>query len=931
MSTPPNPYNRSYNFEDFQSINPNSPLPAQHLENELNNIEETLDKTVSRLAEIQNSDGSIKITGNIEQNITNTAESVATSVATQVSSDYLSANFDSNAANSASASALASAQSATQSANSAHLASLHANYAEQATLAAQGSATQAASYRNSAEDFADQANISKISAHGSAQSAAASATEVGNVYNSALSLKNWLDSESFQFLHKREDMADAGAIMLFNGGEAQNTLIGKIFQGASVNAESSVEYRPPTSGTSPGNMDIFSGPWWVEGHDSPEDPHKIVMRDMMSCLVDTWLTFGPRVGPWSGGIGNLKVRQNGINGAPQSSFHQGEEYIKGVNYSKDGFGIGIINGSDPLTPKGYVDAADLSLSGRIDGKANIVHTHAIGDIINLQSTLDGKSNNGHIHSVSDITGLQAMIDSSKLQAYDNFKIYTTNDLVLSNDKIFKFNNFVGAAGYGPITHPTYWTEQSAQPDLTPYLTSANAATTYAVTARGLPTGGTTGQVLKKTSSSNYAVSWQNDLNTTPSWGNITGSISSQTDLNSALNGKASTTHVHAISDVTNLQTTISNIQNDLNNKASSLSLNTGLATKADANNARLTGNVVIDGLLSPYVSPPAFGPFESRYFELGNGMFDDKFLLKYETFQDQRTISSNEFQARTDYFGITSVTKNISLPTSRDEKIVNANLSKDGISFLSRTLIENGIVISNPGVNEFAFNITKFGCNIKLPGSLTGWSFLPEVTGFPGIPGIQFPDSTIQRTAFISENYVPKTGGAFTGKITATVASGVPGLNIGVGGIDTASTTPGDIWIPAGSSYLNYRDAAGVWRNCLTNNLPNSIDISTATSPALRITQRGSAPVIVIEDSVTPDSSAFVVDASGNVGIGVASGFTSTTKFEVVGNAKSTTLTTGSGPTFSINSTSTHTGGSDTLDLLVTINGVDYRIGLRPA
>ena len=88
---------------------------------------------------------------------------------------------------------------------------------------------------------------------------------------------------------------------------------------------------------------------------------------------------------------------------------------------------------------------------------------------------------------------------------------------------------------------------------------------------------------------------------------------------------------------------------------------------------------------------------------------------------------------------------------------------------------------------------------------------------------------------------------------------------------------------------------------------------------------------MVVEDSTTPDTSSLVVDASGNVGIGVASGYTSTSKVEVVGNVKADTFSNGAGPAFSVNSTGAHSGGSHTLDLLVTINGVQYRIALRPA
>jgi len=98
--------------------------------------------------------------------------------------------------------------------------------------------------------------------------------------------------------------------------------------------------------------------------------------------------------------------------------------------------------------------------------------------------------------------------------------------------------------------------------------------------QGVPVGGTTGQFLKKTSDSDFDTEWSdtsasvnslNDINdvtiTTPSsgevlkwngvawvngtdsgddavWGNITGTLSNQTDLQSALDGKSDTTHNH---------------------------------------------------------------------------------------------------------------------------------------------------------------------------------------------------------------------------------------------------------------------------------------------------------------------------------------------------------------------------------------------------
>jgi hypothetical protein len=949
MSNPPDPYNRSFNFEDFQSINPNSPLPAQHLENELNNIEETLDATVSRLAEIQNADGSLKVGNALTQQATQTATTVATSVATQVATDYLDANFDANAASSASASALAASQSASQSANSAHLASLHANYAEQATLAAQGSATQSASYRNSAEDYADQANLSKIAAHGSAQSAAANAAEVGNVYNSALSLKNWVDSESFQFLHKREDMADAGAIMLFNGGEAQNTLIGKIFFGASVNADSSIEYLPPINGVYPGNFGPYSGPWWVDGHESPEDPHKIVMRDMMSCLVDTWTYFGPRASSWNGEAHNLKPFQDGINGQPNSALHFGPERIKGVNYTLDNFGVGLQKGSQPLTPKGYVDEADTLLSARIDlkanksgdtftGKVNMTpsvttaplnlgsqqsspSTTVAGDIwiganINYKSfdgttkavantnttnqfsqgqaiSVNSASNalrinqtgtgpalvvedstspdatpfiidaNGrvgiggspdataalkvddggikfgdgttlttanHNHTIAQVSGLQDAINDAKLQEYDNFKIYTTNDLVLSGNKIFKFNSFVGAAGYGPVTHPSYWTEILAQPDLSPYarldgatftgkvdFTSTDGAAGLNIGIGGTDTSATTaGDMWIATGGS--ALNYRDGLG---AWRILASrNLSNTFTVPQIVSAPAGTTS--AALRVTQLGTGHALVVEDSNNP--------------DATPFVIDSN----GRVGVGVTPDATAAIK---VDAGGVKFNDGTTL----------ITANHQHTKAQVQG---------LVVELDGK---ANLS--GASFT---------------------------------GNIYATSSIVQASRFIGMP-----------------------------------LNGRASVNIGTGGTASASNQGGDLWITSGGKNINYVDGEATTQVAAAWGTPNIFSTyqvisggSSSSTPMLRINQTGTGPALLVEDSTTPDTSSFVVNASGNVGVGVASSHSGTEKLEVVGNVKADGFVSGTGPVFRVNGFQSHTGGNDTHELLVSINGSTYRIGM---
>lgn len=60
MSAAPTPYTPSYDFEDFQAANPNTPLPGDKVDAEFAAINTAMDTTQSRLAEIQNSDGTLK-------------------------------------------------------------------------------------------------------------------------------------------------------------------------------------------------------------------------------------------------------------------------------------------------------------------------------------------------------------------------------------------------------------------------------------------------------------------------------------------------------------------------------------------------------------------------------------------------------------------------------------------------------------------------------------------------------------------------------------------------------------------------------------------------------------------------------------------------------------------------------------------------------
>jgi hypothetical protein len=121
------------------------------------------------------------------------------------------------------------------------------------------------------------------------------------------------------------------------------------------------------------------------------------------------------------------------------------------------------------------------------------------------------------------------------------------------------------------------------------------------------------------------------------------------------------------------------------------------------------------------------------------------------------------------------------------------------------------------------------------------------------------------------------SGATFTGKvITPTPTTSTPaGINIGamVTGNAPSAVAAGDIWISQFN--FGFRTAAGATKFSAnlsdTNSFsaPQIID-TTATTAALRVTQKGTGNAIQVEDSTTPDSTAFVVDQFGKVGIGVA-------------------------------------------------------------
>lgn len=76
--------------------------------------------------------------------------------------------------------------------------------------------------------------------------------------------------------------------------------------------------------------------------------------------------------------------------------------------------------------------------------------------------------------------------------------------------------------------------------------------------------------------------------------------------------------------------------------------------------------------------------------------------------------------------------------------------------------------------------------------------------------------------------------------------------------------------------------------------LSGNVTIDSDTpGPALKITQTGTGPVLRVQDSADPDTTPFIIDNAGNVGIGTA---TPTAQLEATGAAKIGSLTLTSAP-----------------------------------
>ena len=348
------------------------------------------------------------------------------------------------------------------------------------------------------------------------------------------------------------------------------------------------------------------------------------------------------------------------------------------------------------------------------------------------------------------------------------------------------------------------------------------------------------------------------------WGNITGTLSDQTDLQLALDNKYDASNPSNFIQEANVDGNLYGRMNGMWEVVPSL---TGYATESWVTSQGFTTEAWVQsqGYLTS-VPPPSL-----------TGLTGD---ISWDNYSNTGRL------------------------------LITGGNSGDGMFFSARLNFDS-FTPNQPSDGDFWRNSNKFQYNLG---------------GVQTIASESWVTSQGYATTGQLSGYALLAGATFTGKVNTTVTATNAPINIGSQLTAPTTTVAGDVWIGAN---INYKSWDGITKAVANTNTTNqftqgqAITVNSAVN-AFRINQQGTGPALVVEDSVSPDATPFVIDANGKVGVGVAPDATAAIKVDANGISFN-------GLVFNPTATAAHTGGSDHLDLLVTINGVNYRIGLRPA
>jgi hypothetical protein len=604
MSQPPTPYARIFDFEAFSTNNPGVQQPGVQFEGEFDCIKLTLDTIIARLAEIQRTDGKILVSAFDNTSLLDDVSSTAYSrvyaqiyplVTETLGYKNQASGFAANSANSAAASA-ASAATALQHKNAAQATiSVINGYLGQA-LIAMGSANAAA---GTAQSAATEANSSKAAA-------LAAKHDSENILSSVQQLKQSLDNQYDNMLDADQNLSDVSS---------KTQTISNLGLEPSSGTHRSIYNRFKSFY----HMYVATNQWGDEF--------------MGNISADSFLYqyFGLSFNSETGLFINAPVNANvGFDFGTEADSLEWEVTTRNKNQMHNGSWLNLVHTVDSrlevlknrlsIIPSLFRNtmlqkrsSADYGVQERIltfhdlyrnsDEIRNLIWGIISGDLgLTVTNEVNQRFNtpqDGKLYGIR--YGSWSAVDESAkgIANYDNYKTYAEGDQVYESGAFYRFNAYIGAAGYGPITHPAAWTMIGG---------SSGGGVT-------LPIGISDVTLLqtaldgKASSTHTHSVSDVSGLQTAldgKAASSHTHSISNVTNLQTTLDGKASTTHTHGISDVTGLQTAldgksatshthsianVSGLQTALNDKVSSSTLTAALSSKANVSHSHAISDV----------------------------------------------------------------------------------------------------------------------------------------------------------------------------------------------------------------------------------------------------------------------------------------------------------------------------------------------------
>lgn len=330
----------------------------------------------------------------------------------------------------------------------------------------------------------------------------------------------------------------------------------------------------------------------------------------------------------------------------------------------------------------------------------------------------------------------------------------------------------------------------------------------------------------------------------------THAIADTTGLQTALDGKALVAHTHAIADTTGLQTA-------LDGKSATTHLHTGVYAPVTHTHAiaDTTGlQTALDGKsATTHLHTGVYAPVTHTH-----AIAD---VTGLQTALDSKTSG-------TGYALLTGATFSGEISAPQIGNLLNEDLIIDayndtgaGTHYYHKFTPTGGFILApndgyvqagqyslgNQGFASYWFYQGDIGRSLKLNQSGLTWDVTKNF------------------------NYVWNVGFTFNDKVTLTNPTvDYPTLNIGsvASTAIPANALAGDVWI--GTWQMCYKTNNGTVVYGAATNVQNSftggqsIDGST-TTPALRVTQRGTGNALVVEDTTTPDTSSFLVNNDGKV------------------------------------------------------------------